>query len=50
MNEDDRASVVAPAATRQKIAELEAEQLAALEPPVDRLALRVDAVTSTELD
>ena len=34
----------------EEVAQVQPERLPVVEPPVERLALRVDAVTSTELD
>jgi len=46
----NRALVVTDLAARQKLAQAETERLPVVEPPVERLAARVDAVASTELD
>ncbi len=50
MNERDGAPVVAPAAAQKEFGQAQPERLTVREPPVDRLALGVDAIASTELD
>jgi hypothetical protein len=50
MREGDRAPVVAPTATQQKIAQTQTERLAVREPPIDCFAPGVDVVPPTELD
>ena len=49
-NEGDGPFVGAHEAAREEVAQVQPERLPVVEPPVERLALRVDAVTSTELD
>ena len=49
-NERDRALVVTDLAAREELAQPEPERLPVVEPPVERLAPCVDAVTSTKLD
>ena len=49
-NKGDGPFIVTDETARQEVAQVQAERLAVVEPPVERFALRVDAVTSTELD
>jgi len=46
----DLALVVTQSAAREELEEAQPERLPVLEPPVERLAARLDAVASTELD
>jgi len=48
--ECDRAVVVAELAAHEEVAQTEAERLPMGKPPIDGPALRLDAVTSAELD
>jgi hypothetical protein len=50
MNERDGALVVGEAAAREKLAQAQAEIATVAEPPVDRFALGVEAITPAELD
>jgi hypothetical protein len=49
-NERDLALVVTEAAPREELDEAQPERLPVVEPPVERLAARVDAIASTKLD
>ncbi|HXU74650.1 MAG TPA: hypothetical protein VN947_35385 [Polyangia bacterium] len=49
-NESNRALIFAESAAREKLAQAQPQRRAVVEPPVDRLAARVDVVASTELD
>jgi hypothetical protein len=49
-NERDLALIVTEAAAREELDEAQPERHPVVEPPVERLAARVDAVASTKLD
>ena len=46
----DRALIVTETAAREKLAQPEAQRLAVVKPPVERFALRMDAIASAKLD